>query len=253
METFLTGNFKSFIKLGIYKAKRKTNKVYINVHGLYAMSGDIGSKSKLLGGKVLENNIANVVQFSSSRDWNIFPSDGNYPKQQKAFVGKTFQQEADDLRDTIDLIVDQSKSLFGIDKEKLRFYVVANSIGGTVISTLKDKFKYIDKIVLAGSGTRPSDSTKPILSTCPSEKEILDSATNFRGELLFLQGSKDDIVPIEAQDKLFANYKRARKQKIIIEGANHNFSKINDENKRLAQKLYVDFVLKFLTQKESSG
>src|SRR5581483_5927799 len=203
METFLKGNFKSFIKLGVYKAKRKTNKVYLNVHGLYAMSGDIGSKSKLLGGKILESNIANVVQFSSSRAWNIFPSDGNYPKQQKAFAGKTFQQEANDLRDTIDLILDQSKLLFGVEKEKLRFYIVANSIGGTITSTLKDKFKYIDKIVLAGSGIRPSDSTKPILSTCPSEKEILDSAANFKGELLFLQGSKDDIVPIEAQNMLF--------------------------------------------------
>lgn len=78
MDVFLRGNYKSFIKLGVFKTKRKTNKVLINVHGLYATSGDIGSKSKLLATKVLENNIANVVQFSSSRNWNIFPTDGTW-------------------------------------------------------------------------------------------------------------------------------------------------------------------------------
>lgn len=248
MNIYLKGNYKSFIKLDVFKANRKTNKVYLNVHGLYAMSGDRGSKSKFLGNRILEKNIANVVQFSSSRDWNIFPPDGTYSKQQESFNRKTFQQEAQDLRDTIDLILDQSKLLFGVEKEKPRFYIVANSIGGTVTTTLKDKFRYIDKIVLAGSGTRPSDSTKPILSTCPTEKEILDSAANFKGELLFLQGSKDDVVPIEAQDKLFLSYKHAKKEKIIVEGANHNFSKINGKDKRLAQKLYTDFIVKFLSK-----
>lgn len=246
MNIYLKGNYKSFINLDVFKTKKKTNKVYLNVHGLYAMSGDRGSKSKFLGNRILEKNIANVVQYSSSRDWNIFPPDGTYSKQQESFKGKTFQQEAQDLRNAIDLILDQSEYLFGV--EDVRFYIVANSIGGTVTTTLKDKFKYIDKIVLAGSGTRPSDSTKPILSTCPTEKEILDSASKFKGELLFLQGSLDDVVPIDAQNKLFASYKNAKKEKMIVEGANHNFSKINGKDKRLAQKLYVDFILKFLTK-----
>lgn len=246
MNIYLKGNYKSFIKLDVFKTKRKTNKIYLNVHGLYAMSGDRGSKSKFLGNRILEKNIANVVQFSSSRDWSIFPPDGTYSKQQESFKGKTFQQEAQDLRDAIDLIIDQSKYLFGV--EDVRFYIVANSIGGTVTTTLKDKFKYIDKIVLAGSGTKPSDSTKPVLSTCPSEKEILESAAKFKGDLLFLQGSLDDVAPIDAQYKLFASYKHAKKEKVIVEGANHNFSKINGKDKRLAQKLYVDFIIKFLSK-----
>lgn len=246
MEVFLKGNYKSFIKLDIFKAKKKTNKVLVNVHGLYAMTGDIGSKSKFLGSRVLEKNIANVVQFSSSRDWNIFPTDGNFPKQQEAFKAKTFQQEAQDLANTVDLILDQSKFLFGV--EDIRLYIVASSIGGTVVSTLKDRFKYIDKLILAGTGTGYGGSTKPILSTCPQESEVLTSVKTYKGELLFLQGSKDDVVPFEAQNKLFDGYKNAKKEKIIIEGANHNFSKINGKDKRLAQKLYTDFILKFLAK-----
>lgn len=246
MQIYLKGNYKSFIKLDVFKAKKKTNKVLINVHGLYAMTGDRGSKSKFLGGKVLKKNIANVVQFSSSRDWNIFPNDGNFVKQQESFKGKTFQQEAQDLADAIDLIVDQRKLLFGMEDVKL--YIVASSIGGTVISTLKDKFKYIDKLVLAGTGTGYGGSSKPILSTCPPESYVLNSVKAYKGKLLFLQGSKDDVVPFEAQNKLLDGYGNAQKEKIIIEGANHNFSKINGKDKRLAQKLYTDFILKFLAK-----
>ena len=246
MEIFLKGTYKSFVKLHVFKTKKKTNKVVLMVHGLYSETGDPHSKSKLLGKKILEKDIANVVQFSSSRDWNIFPPDGDFERQQESFKEKTFQQEADDVRNTIDLIIDRSKSLFEVEPEKLRLYVVANSIGGTVISTLKDKFKYIDKIVLVGSGTGYGKSTKPILSTCPPEKEVLDSAAKFKGDLLFLQGSKDDVVPFEAQDKLFKSYKKAKTKKIVVEGANHNFSKINGKDKRLAQKLYIDFIIKFL-------
>lgn len=225
--------------------KKKNNKIVVNVHGVYGMSGDPGSKSKLLGSRIIEKNIANVVQFSSSRDWTIF-QDGVWDKQIESFKTKTFQQEADDLRDTIDLILDQSESLFGIKKEDVKLYIVANSIGGTVISTLKDKFKHIDKIVVCGSGTGSSSSTKPILSTCPPEKEILKSTTTFKGDVLLIQGSKDDVVPLEAQDKLLKSYKKAKTTKVIIDGANHNFSKINGKDKRLAYKLYIDFVLKFL-------
>lgn len=246
MEIFLKGNYKSFIKLQVFKTKNKTKYVFINVHGLYATSGDTSSKSKLLQNKILEKNIANVVQFSSSRDWNIFPPDGDYAKQEESFKGKDFKNEADDLKDTINFILDQSKYLFGVEGEKIRFYIIANSIGGTVVSTLKDKFDRMDKIVLAGSGTKPSDSTKPILSTVPDERDIFDSSKNFKGKLLFLQGSKDDIVPVDAQNKLFSSYQNAKGKKIIVEGANHNFSRINGKNKRLAQKLYTDFIIRFL-------
>lgn len=246
MIIYLRGNYKSFVKLDVVKAKKKTNRVLVNVHGLYAMTGDRGSKSKFLGSKVLEKNIANVVQFSSSRYWNIFPNDGNFAKQQEAFKHKTFKEEAQDLANTIDLILDQSKLLFGV--KDIRFYVVASSIGGTVVSTLKDKFKYIDKLVLAGTGTGYGGSTKPILSICPQENEVLSSVKYYKGELLFLQGSKDDVVPFKAQNKLFEGYKNAKKEKIIIEGSNHNFSKINGKDKRLAQKLYTDFILKFLSK-----
>lgn len=209
VELHIKGNYKSFVKLKISKTKIKTDKVVLIVHGLYADTGNPYSKSKLLGNKILK-------------------------------------EEADDIIFSIQLILDQSDKLFGIQKEKLRFYIVANSVGGTIISTLKDYFKYFDKIVLCGSGTGSSSSTKPILSTCPPEKVILSSAEAFTGQVLFLQGDKDDVVPLEAQDKLLGSYKNAKAQKIVIKGANHSFSKIDGKNKILARNLYANSIANFL-------
>lgn len=246
MEIYLKGNYKSFVRLHVFKAQKKTNKVTLMVHGLYSESGTPYSKSRLLAKKILEKNFSHIVQFSSSRDWNIFPNDGDYMKQQEAFKGKNFNEEISDLRDTIDFILDQSTSLFNVKTKDLKFNIVANSIGGTVVSTLKDKFKYIDKIVLVGSGTKPSDSTKSILSTIPEESDIFDSTKSFRGELLFLQGSKDDVVPLDAQERLFISYKNAKTKKVVVEGANHNFSKINGKDRRKICKIYCDSIIKFL-------
>ncbi len=239
MEIFLKGNCKSFTKLIASKSKKKTTNVLINIHGLYGLSGDNGSKSKKLAEKVTRSGIAHAVMFNSSRDWNIF-EDGNWDKQKKAFEGKTFDQELQDVIDTVELIIDQSKDIFDIPSDKLRFFIVGNSLGGTLSTCLDGYFKYIDKIVLAGSGTRtvfPSELT---------EKEILNKASKFKGGVLLLQGSKDDVVPLEAGDALLAGYKKAKTRKQTIDGANHQFSKIDGKNKSKAYQLYIEAIIKFL-------
>lgn len=242
MEILLKGNFKSFIRLFVHKSKKKTSNVLINVHGLYGMSGDPGSKSEMLAGEVASKGLAHAVIFNSSRDWNAF-EDGNWEKMKKAFADKTFTQELQDIKDTIGLIIDQSEYLFGAKKDKLRIFLVGNSLGGTLVTCLDDYFKYIDKIVLAGSGTRtvfPSNLT---------EKKVLSKAGKFKGKVMFLQGSKNNVVPLGAGDTLLSGYKNAETTKKVIEGANHNFSKINGKNKTLAYKLYLDSIVKFLQNK----
>jgi len=239
MEIFLKGNFKSFTKLVVYPSEQKTSKVLINIHGLYGLSGDAGSKSRKLAKEVSQKGLAHVVLLNTSRDWNVY-EDGNWKNMKKAFSGKTFKHELQDVRDVIDLILDQSQDLFGIKKEKLVLSVVGNSLGGTLASCLDDYFKYIDKIILAGSGTRtvfPSELT---------EKKILNKASKFKGKVMLLQGSKDDVVPLEAGDTLLAGFRNAKTVKHTIKGANHNFSKIDGKNKRKAYKVYVDSVVKFL-------
>lgn len=245
MKIYLKGNYyNNFIKLDVFRTKKVTSNVFLNVHGLYGLSGDTGSKSKLLGKSILEDNIANVVHFSSSRDWSIF-DDKDRDLGLKAFQDKTFNQERQDLLDTLDLLYCMSKDLFDVDD--IKFYIVANSLGGTITSSISEKFNLVDKIILCGSGTGASSPSKPILSTYPSKEYVKKSASKFTGEVMLLQGSKDDVVPIFSQDELIASYSGAKFNiKKVIEGANHNFSSINGKNKKMAYKLYCDEVINFI-------
>jgi dienelactone hydrolase len=246
VKIYIKGNYNnSFTKLEVLKSKTPSNKVLISVHGLYGISGDRGSKSKLVGNSVLKSNLANVVQFSSSRDWSIYNSEDRELSKQ-AFINKTFDQERNDLIDAIELIKQNSNELFGVDKVK--FIIVANSLGGTITSSLSNEFDNIEKIVLCGSGTGASSPNKPILSTYPAKEFITDSAKKFKGNLLFLQGSKDETVPLFSQQELFDSYKSAKKELKVIDGANHNFSSINGKSKKLACRLYIDEILRFLEE-----
>lgn len=231
MEIFLKGNYKSFTKVFVSKSTEKTSNVLINIHGLYGLSGDPGSKSKYLAGIVTKNGLAHVVLFNSSRDWDL-SEDGDFEKQKKSFGEKTFEQELQDAKDMMNLIIDQSIYLFGVKKDKLKLFLIGNSLGGTLSTCLDKYFKYVKKIVLAGSGTRTA------LPSNLAEKQILNNATKFKGEVMLLQGSRDEVVPLKAGDLLLSAYKNAKTSKVVIEGANHSFSN--------ARKKYVDFVVKFL-------
>jgi dienelactone hydrolase len=242
MEIFIKGNYKSFIKLLVYPSKKRTQNVLVNIHGVYGLSGDVGSKSRKLAELVSKKGLAHVVLISSSRNWKIF-EDGNWDRMKEAFTGKTFEQELQDVKDALDLLLDQSESLFDVNESKLKLLLLGNSLGGTIATCLSDYFDHIPKIMVAGSGTRTVFESKI------TEDDILKSASKFEGKFLLLQGSKDETVPLKAGDALLAGYKKASTKKIVIEGANHNFSKINGKNKTLANKSYIDEVVKFFLKK----
>lgn len=242
MEIFLKGNYKSFTKLLVYPSKKKTANVLVNIHGVYGQSGDVGSKSRKLAELVSKMGLSHVVLINSSRNWKVF-EDGNWNKMKEAFAGKTFEQELQDVKDVLNLLLDQSGSLFNVSENKLKFLLLGNSLGGTVATCLSEYFDHTPKIIVAGSGTRTVFESKI------TEDNILKSASKFKGKFLLLQGSKDETVPLKAGDALLTGYKKASTKKIVIEGANHNFSKINGKNKTLANKLYIDEVVKFFLKK----
>jgi dienelactone hydrolase len=231
MEIYLKGNYKSFIKLLVTKSNHKTSNVLVNIHGSYGQSGDKGSKSKELGDLITKNGLAHSVMFNSSRDWTLVHDDDR-ETMKKAFGEKSFDQELQDLKDTLDLIIDQSHYLFDIPKNKIKIFAVGNSLGGTLVTCLDDYFNYITKIVLAGSGTRT------VFTSDLTEEKILANAAKFKGQVLLLQGNLDDTVPLTAGEKLLSGYKNAKKSKMVIEGANHNFS--------TAREIYIKDVMEFL-------
>lgn len=213
----------------IKKPKNASNKVFVNIHGAYGESGDKGSKSEILGNILLDLNICNVAFITTSRDWEMYR---NLDKDLKylAFTDKTFSDEVRDVEYSFEKII----KYFGVNSE---FYVVANSSGGTVISAIIDKVSNITRLILCNSGIKSNSVDKPILSSIYSPREILKSASEYTGKLLFLQGLDDNIVPIEYQNLLFDAYKSASKKKVTVVGANHNFS--------TASGRYIDEIVEF--------
>ena len=140
---------------------------------------------------------------------------------------------------------ERAPEVFGARQK--RYQIVANSMGGTMASTLREVFSHVEKIVLCGSGTGSSSATKPILSTYPSKRYVTSAAATFTGDVLLFQGEKDAVVPLASQDELLAAYSSARLAvKKIVPGANHNFSKIDGGNQSLAYELYISVIFSFL-------
>ena len=217
--------------------------VAICVHGLYGEAGDAGSKSVKLG-EALCDAIRGVVYISTSRDWSLYAKTDD---RSAPFAGKTFAQERKDVRDAIDLVIKKSNQLFGIDSKDIRFWVIGNSMGGSLVSMIASSCPEIEKIALCGSGIRPSSNDLPILSTYPSVDYIRKETSMFTGEVLHMRGGLDAIVDAQAQEELYESFTNAKsKRSIVVGGANHNFSKLFDKDKDKAYSLYVKNIVNFL-------
>lgn len=242
MKLHTPGNYRknhNIIKFA--KSSSITDLTVVFIHGLYGTAGERGLKSYILGEKIRRLGVANVAYFNSSRDWKIYKSGD----EKKAFCGKTFDEERRDILDMFRVLNERAPEVFGARQK--RYQIVANSMGGTMVSTLREVFPRVGKVVLCGSDTGASSATKPILSTYPSKRYVTSAAATFTGDVLLLQGEKDAVVPLASQDELLAAYGSARlAAKKVIPGANHNFSKIDGGNQSLAYELYISVIFSFL-------
>ena len=194
------------IEIYVGNTKCPSNTVTIFVQGLYGVfsMAEIGDKINLLSEKLIADNISHCVNYNSSRDFS-FTSETEYEERMRAFSEKTFHQELDDLKKVLSWTIDNSKKIFGIEKDNLVLNIHGNSIGGTLAILLKEFFRKIRKISLCGSGCGTNGSTKPILSSHPAEETVLDSIKTFTGELFLLQGGEDTKVPKESGIKILKN------------------------------------------------
>lgn len=113
------------------------------------------------------------------------------------------------------------------------------------MACLKD-LPNVKKISLCGSGCGSNGSIKPILCTMPSQGEILAGVQNYTGEILLIQGEKDDVVPRESGFKIIQAAKKAKAKLIVVPGVNHNFSKINGAKNPEAEQIWINSLFEFL-------
>lgn len=249
-QTNLIGSYHSKpIEIYTKNIKIPSNTVTVFVQGLYGVfsMAEIEDKINLLSEKLISDNISHCVNYNSSRDLS-FTSETEYEERMEAFVEKTFEQELDDLKKVVSWIIDNSKKIFGIEKDNLVLNIHGSSIGGTLSILLKEFFQKIKKISLCGSGCGTNGSTKPILSSHPAEETVLDSVKTFTGELFLLQGGEDTKVPKESGLKILKSASLAKTTHIIVPGANHNFSKMYGTNNKEAEKYFVQILFDFLSK-----
>lgn len=246
----LKGNYHDDpIYIYISKTIKPVQAVTIFVHGLYGVFDPTENTDKvnLLVKKLIGGNISHCLNYNSSRDFQ-FGHGTDYDKRREAFKEKTFLQELDDLKTVVQWIINNSEKAFGIKKIDLFINIHGNSLGGTLAILLEDFFPMIRKISLCGSGCGTNGSSKPILSTFFEEKVILDSISQFTGDLLLLQGGEDTTVPLESGLKILEHVVNAKNSHILVPGANHNFSKINGLENIEAKNQFINTIFDFISK-----
>jgi len=238
---------KKNIELFVASPKEKISTVTIFVHGLYGVFNELDNKDKvnITIDELLKKNISHVLAYNSSRDFS-YDENLNFELRQKAFEFKTFQQELEDLKLAVSWAIDNCAIFFGIPKIQLALNIHGTSLGGTLAILQSDFFPKIKKISLCGSGCGTNGSQKPILSSIFSEQAILDSVAEFSGKLLLFQGGNDTVVPKESGLKILEHAKKADVKYIVIDGANHNFSKMNGIESDAPKQEFASIVVDFL-------
>jgi len=139
----------------------------------------------------------------------------------EAFIGKTFEQECEDIRKGFNACVRE-----GFVSEDHRITIVGNSLGGTLLLALPELLQKAEAVIMIGSGCGKSPTTtKPLLVTMPSEKHLLSPLQSYSGKFIFVRGTHDTVVPKESQDKIIANATSARERLVCeIKDAEHNLA-----------------------------
>lgn len=214
----LPSSFESLpIEIFWYPALKDSSEVILILKGLYGLHDPQSSTSwdvelvRLCGGEY------NFVCINTAR--RGFTKDERSIKE--AFIGKTFQQESDDLILALDFLKNKK-----VLSHSHNFHIVANSFGGTTLLGAPEIIGEAASIVMIGSGCGKSPTTtKPLLQTLFDESSLLVPLRSYRGIFAFVRGADDAVVPRESQDKIIQNAISASVCSVYtIRGARHDLT-----------------------------
>lgn len=176
-----------------YPAKKETNRAILILKGLYGEHIPSGINNK----QSWDNQLVDALKV----EYNLFLiKTGRYNTndKKKAFVGKTYQQECDDIQHAFKFCQEK------ISKHNFHWGSVAMSFGGTTLIGCPDILNTMLGVVMISSGSgRSPTTTKPLLSTLPDTIDLLKPISEFKGLLYFLHGGQDSVVPLESQKKIY--------------------------------------------------
>ena len=245
-EKIVTSDFgEKESEIFIYQSEKETNKVLFIIKGMYGRHipfTNITTKPKwdMRFVNRLTKDIHVVCCNTSSREIYI---ENDFSDKEKAYFGKTFQQEVGDIQK----IIERTKDIFyNLGIQALDLYFFGKSFGGTLLLGLQETLE-AKAIYMVGSGCGKSETTlKTFLVTMPKEADLLKNISVYNnGKLYFFRGELDDVVPKESQEKIVNAANKDITEYTVLEGVDHEFEKING--------VYSDIPINYLLQKISDS
>lgn len=210
---------------------------------LVMVHGFPGHKDERQNRKVAEavssSNLASVLRYSSSRNWDVWDSAGkDLMKRVEAFKGKTYQQELGELQRVIEYLDSGNDGIGEPCKIKQKeLFLSGHSYAGSLVALTAG--------ILASEGEDMLRriSLKGIFLSCPQidpqwrvsmgwgcysgfpEKSAFKKAISvFPGRVYLAHNAEDQVVPLSQGEELFEALKTKNKKFVEIPGGDHLFS-----------------------------
>lgn len=213
----LTSSFHSLpVEVFWYESLRPTNNIVILLKGIYGSHNPHSVDSWDMSLISACKGSYNFICINTARLNGVLSSD-----TPEAFVGKTFEQECEDIQKSFDVCMRE-----GYISKEHGIIIVGNSFGGTLLLALPELLQKAEAVIMIGSGCGKSPTTsKPLLVTMPSEEYLLSPLQSYSGKFVFVRGTNDTVVPKESQDKIIASAISAQERLVYeIKNAAHNLT-----------------------------
>ncbi len=202
----------------------KDHRVLVCVHGSHSSGFEYVDVAEALG-----TSGESVARISTTRHHDFDPTgaqpfaseDGN-DYRATGFQGKTYGMEVEDVRRTLEELVQRSDELFGVPASRLRFDLLGTSLGATIVAELSREFRArTDRLILASPPTHVEEPGVSVLDTFPETKAFLQPLELFPGKVTVIHGEQDLVVSKEeaqayAQAAMGASF-------VEMPGAGHTF------------------------------
>lgn len=138
-----------------------------------------------------------------------------------AFLGKTFEQECDDVASISTHLYTE-----GVISKSTPIFFVTHSFGGTTLLGTPLVLQQAAGIIMVASGCGKSPTTdKPLLQSLYAEESLLEPLRAYSGVFMYIRGTNDTVVPKESQEKIIGAATSARARIVSdIRGAEHNLT-----------------------------
>ena len=198
-----------------YPSEKKTPHTILLLKGLYGFHDPLSLESWDVSIIKKHSDIFNFIVVNTARKASADA------QSKESFVGKTFEQECDDIWQSYQLLEKE-----GVLSTSCVLHIIANSFGGTTLLGIPELVEQAVSITMIGSGCGKSDTTtKPLLATLFDEKTLLQPIRTYKGIFIFVRGSNDTVVPKASQEKIVQNAISASAHiKYTINDAQHDLS-----------------------------